>query len=359
MTSSVESHHIGGEFELKCSDLEFDTAANAVLPSFGAPQETWLDTGRSALAVIARHLAHTAAESTVWLPAYCCESIVAPFLRKNLPVRFYSVGERLDRIDVDPSPGDTLLFIHYFGCRNRTALRRIEEFRAGSIRVIEDCVQAALTTGIGTFGDHALTSLRKLLPQPDGAMLASRETIAIVPEPADEAFVSARVVGKLQRGAAAWPEAFLPLFERSEARLADDLPRTMSWISHQLLGRTDLPMVAARRVANFEALTKGLAAIEPRIGIVPLLPRLDVGEVPLGLPIVVGGGRRDALRTHLAGWGIFCPIHWDLAHIGSGAFAEERALSASMLTLPIDQRYDERDMSTILGSLSNLCGDRS
>lgn len=359
MTSSVESRRIGGEFELNCADLDFDTAANLVLPSFGASQETWLDTGRSALAVIARHLAQTAAESTVWLPAYCCKSIIAPFSRKSLPVRFYSVGARLDRVDADPSPGDTLLFIHYFGCRNRTALRRIEEFRAASVCVIEDCVQAALTTGIGTHGDHALTSLRKLLPQSDGAMLASRETIAIDADTADEAFVSARVVGKLQRGAGARPEAFLPLFERSEARLADDLPRTMSWISRQLLGRTDLPMVAARRTANFATLRQGLADMAQRIGIVPLLPQFDIGEVPLGFPIVVGGGRRDALRAHLAGRGIFCPIHWDLAHLGSAAFAEERALSASMLTLPIDQRYGEHDMSIILGSLSNFCGDRS
>ncbi|MDD5334866.1 MAG: hypothetical protein PHS32_14120 [Rhodoferax sp.] len=359
MTSSVKSCRIGGEFELKCSDLEFDTAANPVLPSFGAPQETWLDTGRSALAVIARHLAHTAEGSTVWLPAYCCESIVAPFLRKSLHVRFYSVGERLNRIDADPSRGDTLLFIHYFGCRNRTALHRIEEFRSASICVIEDCVQAVLTTGIGTHGDHALTSLRKLLPQPDGAMLASRETIAINADAADEEFVSARVVGKLQRGAAARPEAFLPLFERSESRLADDVPRTMSWISQQLLGRTDLPMVAARRTANFATLRQGLADIAPRIGIVPLLPGLDVGEVPLGFPVVVGEGRRDALRAHLAGWGIFCPIHWDLAHLAGAVFAEERALSASMLTLPIDQRYDENDMSIILASLSTFCRDCS
>lgn len=359
MTSSVESRRIGGEFELNCTDLEFDTAVNPVMPSFGAPQETWLDTGRSALAVIARHVAHSAAESPVWLPAYCCESIIAPFLHKSLHVRYYSVGERLDRIDVDPSPGDTLLFIHYFGCRNRTGLHRIEEFRSGSIRVIEDCVQAALTTGIGRHGDHALTSLRKLLPQPDGAMLASRETVTIAAEPADEAFVSARVVGKLQRGTTTRPETFLPLFEQSEARLADDLPRMMSWISHQLLGRTDLPMVAARRVANFATLTQGLAAIEQRIGMVPLLPQLDVGEVPLGFPIVVGGGRRDALRAHLAARGIFCPIHWDVTHIGSAVFADERALAASMLTLPIDQRYDEHDMSIILGALSNFCGDRS
>ena len=358
MTSSVESRRIGGEFELNCADLEFDTTASPVLPSFGAPQETWLDTGRSALAVIARHLAHTAEESTVWLPAYCCESIVAPFLRKSLRVRFYSVGERLDRIDAAPSSGDTLLFIHYFGCRNRTALRRVEEFRAGEVRVIEDCVQAALTTGIGTYGDHALTSLRKLLPQPDGAMLASRETIAVDADTADEAFVSARVVGKLRRGADARPEGFLPLFERSEARLADDLPRTMSWISHQLLRCSDLPMVAARRAANFATLRQGLVDIAPRIGIVPFLPRLDVGEVPIGFPIVVRGGRRDALRRYLAGRAIFCPIHWDLAHLTGAAFTEERTLSASMLTLPIDQRYDEQDMATILGSLSKFCGER-
>lgn len=359
MTCRTESHRIGGEFELTCADLEFDTITNPLLPSFGASHESWFDPGRSALAVIARQVAQTATNSVVWLPAYSCETIVTPFIRKNLNVRFYSVGARLDRIDADPSPGDTLLYIHYFGCRNSAANKLAEEFRGKSVRVIEDCVQAALTTEIGTFGDHALISLRKLLPQPDGAMLASRAAINDDAESADEEFISARIVGKLQRGAAADSKVFLPLFDRSEARLAYDHPRKMSWVSQQLLGRTDLSKVAARRVANFATISQGLAEIFPRTGIAPFLSELDVGEIPLGFPVVVERGQRDSLRQFLARRNIFCPVHWNLDHLKSVSFADEIKLSTSMLTIPIDQRYDENDMSLILDALSNFRGESS
>lgn len=359
MTSAAESRRIGGEFELNYSDLEFDTTANPILPSFGAQHETWVDTGRSALAVIARHLVTTAAESTVWLPAYLCESIVMPFLRKGLRVRFYSVGERLDRIDAYPVPGDTLLFIHYFGCRNHTAMHRVAEFRAMGVCVIEDCVQAALTIGIGTNGDYAVTSLRKFLPQPDGALLASRAPITVEADVADEAFVSARFVGKLRRGRGERSESFLPLFVQSERLLSDECPRSMSWISHQLLANSDLSTIAARRCANFSTLQDGLADIASCTDIVPFLNSLEAGEVPLGFPVVVGGGRRDALRHHLAENAIFCPIHWNLAHLPGGAFTEERVLSASILTLPLDQRYQECDMTTILATLSTFSGGRT
>ena len=357
MISPAEFRHIGGEFELSATNLEFDIATNPVLPSFGLQYETWLDTGRSALAVIASHLARTAANSTVWLPAYCCESMVAPFLRKHLPVRFYSVGARLDRIDADPTPGDTLLFIHYFGFRNHTALGRLEGFRSGGVRVIEDCVHAALSTGIGAHGDYALTSLRKLLPQPDGALLSSREAIVVDVNTPDEAFVSARIVGKLWRGAGIPAETFLPLLEQSERRLADDSPRTMSWISCQLLSHCDLPTVAAQRRANFTDLWHGLTEIASHVGVEPLFPQLEIGEVPSGFPVIIKLGRRDLVRSHLAERAIFCPIHWKLAHLTVGAFPEEHSLSASMLTLPIDQRYDAIDMKVMLDVLSTLCGD--
>lgn len=356
MTSRIDLRRIGGEFEIGRSELAFDRTIAASLPTFGAPYESWLDTGRSALAVVASHLRNVAPQATVWLPAYSCESIVAPFLHQGLRTRFYAVGPHLDRVDADPERGDTLLFIHYFGVRNQMALQRIEEFRERGVRLIEDCVQAALTGGVGQSGDYALTSLRKILPQPDGALLASRAALTAVADTADEAFVSARVIGKLLRGAGSPVESFLALFDESEARLASDHPRAMSWVSRRLLLQTDLSEVAMRRRANFAMLHRSLCSLATSRGIVPLLGPLDDGEVPLGCPIVVAAGQRDALRRHLAAQEIFCAVHWDLAHVGDAQFTDEQALASSILTLPIDQRYDDSDMATVLDSLSTFCG---
>ena len=356
--SAAEGRRIGGEFEL-WPRLASDAAPSAGLPTFGAAHETWLDTGRSALAVIAAHLARSAAAATVWLPAYSCESVAAPFKARGLALRFYGVGARLDRLDATPAPGDTLLFIHYFGTRNRTALQRAPALRAAGVRVIEDCVQAALTQGIGRDGDHAVTSLRKLLAQPDGALLASREPLAGALDAPDEAFVNARTLGKILRGSDAAAPSFLPLFEASERRLADDHPRAMSWLSRHLLAQEDLAAIGARRRANFATLAGLLAGLDDAAGVRPLVGSLAEGEVPLGLPITVPARQRDGLRAHLAAAGIFCPVHWDLSHVDADGFEDERALSAALLTLPIDQRYDARDMCAIHDSLATFIGARS
>ncbi len=358
MTSPAEARRIGGEFELGARQFGADTVRSPALPGFGNAHELWLDTGRSALAVIAAQLRKLGGDAVVWLPAYSCESVAAPFARQRLEIRFYAVGAHLQHIDAEPARGDALLFIHYFGMRNQAGLAQIEAWRARGVRVIEDCVQAALTDGVGRHGDHALTSLRKLLAQPDGALLSSRLPLEADLQPPDEDFVSARVIGKLLRGSGAAAELFLPLFDESEANLADDRPRAMSRWSRYLLARSDLAAAAARRIANFEALAKRIAALPRTAGIEPLFDALDDGEVPLGLPVVVADGRRDALRRHLMAQGIFCPVHWDLSHV-AGDFAEERRLSAALLTLPIDQRYDEQDMRAIHDSLSTFIGARA
>ena len=356
--STADARRIGGEFELSTATLADAGTATAALPTIGAAHEHWLDTGRSALAVIAAHLAATAPAAVVWLPAYCCESVRAPFARRGLPVSFYGVGSRLDRIDAAPRPGDTLLFVHYFGKRNLTALERAPALRAAGVRLIEDCVQAALSTGVGQAGDHALTSWRKLLACPDGALLASRQPLELELDEPDEGFVSARSIGKLLRGDGAPAERFLPLFEASEARLSADHPRALSWLSGQLLRQADLAQVALRRRANFACLLGLLRASAVLEQVRPVVEALSQGEVPLGLPVAVMPQRRDALRRHLAGDAIFCPVHWDLSHVNGDGFDEERALSSSMLTLPIDQRYGERDMHAILLSLSTFFGVR-
>ena len=351
-----ESRRIGGEFELDPADLA-PAAENPPLPSFGLPHEAWLDTGRSALALIARRLASGEARPTVWLPAFGCESLVAPFTLNGLALRFYATGARLDRVGAEPRAGDALLFIHYFGRLHREALERAARWRSASVTVIEDCVQAPLTDGVGRAGDYVLNSWRKLLPQPDGALLGARAPLDDSLDPPDEAFVSARSAGKLLRGAGADASQFLPLFDESEARLEANRPRAMSWLSRRLLGAADLTAVAERRVANERVLRSALRMLPAGAGIAPLQIDPAAGEVPLGCVVTVDGGRRDALRRHLAANDIYCPVHWDLSHVPAG-FDQEQELASRVLTLPVDQRCDERDMQRIVDVLSTFRRDR-
>ncbi len=348
---------LGGEFELRAEDLAVDPRGGAAFPGFGARHETWLDTGRSALVVAARDILRRGGRPRVWLPAYCCETVIAPFQDQQFEVRFYGVGSDLAGMEVHPENGDTLLFIHYFGHRNTGALGRLEALRAAGVAVVEDCVQAALTEGIGKDSDYGVSSLRKLLPQPDGALLASRRPVTPDAAPSSEAFVSAKVAGKLLRGAGAADETYLRLFEHAECHLLPVVPRQMSWLSGRLLRKTDLEAVANRRRANWVFLRAALRRSESVAGLSLVFDTLGEGEVPLGLPVRVPRGQRDSLRRYLAGHGIYCAIHWALTHLPSGEFAEERAVSDALLTLPIDQRYDSRHLERLVDALQSFPGD--
>jgi hypothetical protein len=355
--SRSEKPLLGGELELRIEDLAIDPGLATDLPGFGAPCESWLDTGRSALAVAARDILRRGGRPVAWIPAYGCDAVGAPFRDQGFAIRHYSVGLGLQSIDAEPATGDTFLFIHYFGHRNRAAIARVPAWRADAVHVVEDCAQAGLSEGVGTHGDYAVSSLRKLLPLPDGALLASQLPLSFEAAESDEEFIDAKVAGKLLRGARAPADTYLRLFEHAESRLRPAHPRRMSWLAMQLLRGMDLGRVRERRCRNWRFLFDALRSTPALEGVEPLLPSLDDGDVPLGLPVRVPRGQRDALRRHLAGHEIYCPIHWPLEHVPAHEFVAERSLSTSVLTLPLDQRYDVAQLARIVDALQSFPGD--
>jgi len=345
MTSRDDAHaiagRIGGEFELTEADLR--APGGARLPSFGRPHELWCDTGRSALALAGQDILRRGGRGRIWIPAYCCESVVQPFRELGFDIAYYPTGQRLNSDGAhlpQPAPGETLLFIHYFGHRNTALAAHAVDLRRNDVRVIEDCVQAAFTERVGRVGDYAVASYRKLLPQPDGALLSSDRELDGGLREADEAFISQRVWGKLLRGWQAPSEQFLPWFESSERLLdARVVPRSASWMGTQLLLSAQIPEVCERRCSNWRLLAERLVPLIRAGSLAPVCAELGAGEVPLGLPVTVDPALRDPLRRFLAANDVFCPIHWPLAHIPQEPrFAAEHVLARSVITLPIDQR---------------------
>ncbi len=359
MTCHSVASRIGGEFELTVGDLA--RGSSSELPGLASPHQLSTDTGRSALLLAAEDIRKRGGLSVVWLPAYCCESVAQPFLQAGFRPRYYPVGSSLHLDETElpqPSPGESLLFIHYFGHRNQLMVEHSARLRATGIRVIEDAAQAGLTKGIGVAGDYSITSYRKHLAQPDGALLGTGEPMDVELADPDESFVSAKMVGKLLRGAGTEADDFLPLIEWSEARLRDTIvPRQQSWLSGYLMSRQDIAGVEFLRRDNWQALHTqlGTAGLEQRL--IPLFDHLDEGEVPLGLPVRVGGGQRDSLRHFLAEHAVFCPVHWALPHVPHDGFAAEHALAADLLTLPVDQRMTGAHITRLVNLLTTFFGE--
>lgn len=347
---------IGGEMPLALTDFMPESLGSA-WPDYAGRRSIRCDSGRTALELAVKHWrAQGHKPSAVWLPHYLCNSVVAGLRRVGVPLRFYEDGPGGMTGFHPPSPkaDDLVVAVHYFG---RVSVAMLD-FAATARRdwgLIEDCVQSTYSDGVGVSGDYAVTSLRKWWPAPDGASLhlADPDWTALLDAP-DEGFVSRRLLAKLLReGDAVSEQRYLELVSESEALLDQSVTaRAPSWISGLLLASVDLSTMAARRRKNFDILARRLLMLcEAGAPLRLLHARLEVGEVPMAMPILVPPDLRNPLRRSLAARRIFCPIHWQLEADSSIA---AQSLSAQMLSLPLDQRYVESDMHRLADALGSF-----
>jgi dTDP-4-amino-4,6-dideoxygalactose transaminase len=345
---------VGGEFEIRMEDLILPGFDGIGIGGAHSIQRHYLDfdTGRSALYAALQNIMHRNGQRVAWLPAYTCNSVILPFQKCGFDIRFYSMGEDLQSPDKLPDKLDkeTFLFIHYFGLINKPVIEWLTEMRKShNFFVIEDCVQALFSENAGQYGDYVINSYRKFLPLPDGAMLCSRFPFTCVDRAQpDEGFISRRLMGKILRQYAADELAFMDLFNEAENIIDKSIiPREMSWISKYLLKRIDMAAVSQKRRSNWLRLNKLLETeIFKAYAVQALFSALTEGEVPMGMPIIVGNGQRDKLRQYLISKNIFCPVHWPLLNkvYSNMEIQGETNLSNSMLTLPIDQRIDQNQL---------------
>jgi hypothetical protein len=340
--------YIGGEFGIS-TDLFLQSVVAQDKRPYGREYHLYTDTGRSAIYIALQEIIRRGGAKVAWLPRYCCESVILPFRLLEFTINFYSMGKNLESPDRLPASmaSATFLFIHYFGRKNYTVMNWLKALlpKDRPLFIIEDCVQAALNGNIGNYGDFAIASYRKFLPQPDGALLACDVPISdeMLSE-SDENFVSERLIAKIVREGGGKSEIFLELLAMAEERIHNVIiPRKMSLLSCFLFHRIDLEEVKRLRKANWEYLSGTLKAESlSNEKLLPLYEAMEEDEIPLGFPILLNKSIRDDFRQFLTSHSIFCPVHW--AHreeYGESDWGCERELSASMLTLPIDQRLAE------------------
>lgn len=363
MTSTHKNLRVGGDFELSLNTILPRESSDDYV-SFIAPYSLKLDTGRSALYLVANAIKQMGGTERVWLPAYGCESISNAFLLAGYDINYYTVAADLlqEVLPIEKTmSGDTVLFIHYFGHLNKKMLKEVSAYNKKGVWTIEDFVQAGLTKTPTLTGDFAITSYRKLLNVPDGAILASRFPIESLNEvdglaQADESFISAKLVAKMLRANNEDAEIFLPIMEQAEQSLLGSIvPRHISWFSDWMISHLDLQDIADKRRKNWGLLSSALENSKLDKLVRPLFLVLEDIEVPLGFPVLVTDGSRDALRHYLAEREIFCPIHWDMDFLpNKDQFPSEMQMSSSLLTLPIDQRMTSEHIDYMMNSIMSF-----
>jgi len=345
---------IGGEFELcHLPPRNHDDLSVLTHKITG----TWTLSGRSALYLVLKELKEEGINH-IHLPSYLCESILLVIRSMGFKYDFYPVDMNLCAYP-DPPIGSAVLLIHYFGKVN-PATEALRAEAGKSFYLIEDASQALLSDWSKNFNNsqYIILSPRKFGPVILGGWcnlpLKNDDANDRVEKVAWQSLAARLIKGQYLKNDSAnieqQTENFYLESLKEVERFLDENPICTylpAW-TKQLIAGYDWGSTSEKRRGNFQLLKKMLSQ-----HVDMLFSEIASKEIPLGF--VVRLKKRDWIRMKMAEARIFCPVHWHLPHdVSKQKFPNSHDLSNTVLTIPIDQRYNSTDMEKIAVTLKHL-----
>lgn len=303
-----------------------------------------LNAGRYALEYILRVRGY----SKVFIPYYVCSSLLQPLKHLGVDYDFYHINELLEpSTELRLRDEEAILYVNYFGLKNRYASTFCYAYR----NTILDHTQAFYSTCGEKNGDKKVQcdtfySCRKFFGVPDGAYLylgGSKSNITPLEDlPQDESFERMLFLTKrIDRS----PQEGYADFHANDNRISIVGIRRMSRLTEAMMRGIDYTAKANRRIHNFHVLDEVLRETNR------FKWNLDYGTVPLVYPYYVDDGAQ--LRQHLIDHQVFCARYWPNVLEWCQKDSLEYDLAENVVCLPIDQRYNEDDMKSILSCLNS------
>ena len=310
--------------------------------------------GRTALEYIIRDIKKNSNIDSVLLPSYCCHTMIEPFCRHKIAVRFYSVYfDDITGICLkipDRKENEIFYYMTYFGYQRISGLD-MKKIRKNHNIVIEDKTHSWLSGLNRQNYDYSFASFRKWSGF-DGIAEAEKLVGVFTNFPCKTHKKYCKLRKKafllknqfISRGYGQ-KEEFLSLYNEAEKLLETD------YMGYQPLHDTmeaflnlDLGFLAEKRKQNARILIQGLKEI-PEIKL--LFDKVEDQDVPLFVPIMIKD-KRDDLRKYLIDRKVYCPVHWPLSDFHGKLNEPEKILYEQELSLICDQRYSKEEMERVV-----------
>lgn len=346
---------IGGEFWFNESIL------NSKANNFGVEDSLLLNGGQSAIGYILQDIKLKNNEY-ILMPSYLCPTILYKFIEKNIKVVFYEIKEDLS-INIENIKKlikiynvKAIFFIDYFGFyHDEENLIYLRTLKDKGVILIEDAVQMLWFKRLNKFiGNYIFNSYRKFLPADGSLILCNKDYNFGVIEDNYSKLISEARIAKTQyiKNNIGKEEEFLNKF--NEAEKSYYRRKTINGIednSKKYLKKVNYQLIKERRLNNYNYLYEKLK----ELNIAKLMYDNEKIEdnVPLVLPVLIK--YRDFVRKELRKYNIYCPVHWDITREKWAVnFEDSLSVSRSILSIPIDWRYDRRNMDYFLDRFSNI-----
>lgn len=301
----------------------------------------FLMSGRTAIDYVLNNIKDT--KKKVYMPDYCCASMVQPFIDHQYSIEYYKADLINKQYDIDDKMDCSVFFsMSYFGYSESNMDIHIKKIKKKNVIVIEDITHRLFCQkNYCEDADYLIASLRKWLPIYTGGIAVS--TRCYFDKTIDHYTVNEELI-KYKKQAMQLKyeymndintdckEMFLEIFKMSNKLFLNYQNRKIDTESLEILKTIDLDDVRRKRISNTKIIEKNFHNTDN----IKLLYKYKSGDCPLFVPII--SKNRDNIRGKLNKNNIYCPIHWPKPNTSNNELYD------SELSLICDQRYSPREM---------------
>lgn len=319
----------------------------------------FLLSGRTSLDLIIRDIKETAVFETVYMPSYCCHSMIQPFFENGIEIKFYNVDFKDGRYkyEIDfQTKCDVIFIMQYFGYCNETVEQIIKKLRESGKIVIEDATHSwFLDKPYSKKSNYVFASFRKWTGIQGAVVMKSNSAFNITtPTYTNNQYLelsqkAASLKKQYIKNGIGNKENFLNLFGQAEELLEHDyrnynLPEEYE----NAIEKLDIETIKQKRQINAKYLINAINDIEDIKTI--LISKTDI---PLFVPIILPEGIRNNLQQYLIKNAVYCPVHWPLSFLHK---TQNKTLYENSLSLVCDQRYNTHDMERMIKLIREFFG---
>lgn len=295
------------------------------------PQASAFNSARAAF----RALVQARAPRRIHLPYYICNVLEQAL--QGLEVELCRYGLDAD-LSLAAPPGltsdEALLYVDYFGLKG-DYVRQVLAPRYG-YQLIVDNSQALFSDALPDIA--TIYSPRKFVGVADGGWLVNGPAVLPTPPQGTSLDRFGALLGRLEQAA----EHHYVDYQANEASLTRQGVMAMSTSTARVLDSIDYAQVKERRGNNLNVLRQHLDTFNSfRYWPDAIVPALCY---PLLLDSASAAG---SLRQHLLEQAIYVPCYWRELIDNPATPPMERHLAECLLPLPLDQRYDAKDMQRL------------
>lgn len=351
---------IGSEFWLE------DYIKNKETKKWTVKNEMFFLSGRTAIDYAIDILERNKKINVVYFPSYCCNSMLQPFLERNITIEFYKVsfenGNMIYDIDCKKKC-DVFFAMNYFGFSKYNMDFYINKFKEKNTYIIEDSTHSWLSKRkYNKNSDLVIASLRKWFPIISGAVLINqlnslnfKQEIKTLTD--NKNYIELKEKAMLEKykyicnDSKIKKEEFLKKYHETNKILETDYKKyKIDEKSYEILNNIDIEEVTKRRRENARTIYEFLTKQKE----IQYLKEINLEEdCPIFVPIFLE--KKNELKEYLIENNVYCPTHWNIPE--QIEEIDDKEIYDKELSLVCDQRYEKTDIKRYI-ELIKIRGSR-